>query len=78
MRRKRLAIVEVTYELLAQLLRVPKDHRIYRVFADDTGKYYNRQSFFVTLEGPSLQHVNEGEQIPYRIAEITEEGLKLE
>lgn len=65
----RAGVVECSVTLLAQLLKLPKDHKITRI--EQSAEDYYQQKYKIVLEGPSLPLVRELEYLPRVNLEIS-------
>ena len=74
---ERAGIVEVSYEALAELLKLPPGHRVVHVFPEDPNLYRPRIAK-VIVEGPDLPIVVEGQHYPlveYRLTKDEPYGV---
>ena len=56
------AVLRVTYELLGYLLQLPHGHRVVDVFQDHM-EVWSTHSFHITVRGPKMPPVGEGEKM---------------
>ena len=72
----RAGVVECSVTLLAQLLKLPKDHKITRI--EQSAEDYYQQKYKIVLEGPSLPLVRELEYLPRVRLEFHTDGSETE